>query len=34
MEIKRVIVIWISPTKLLEIRIPIMCRSRGVQVEV
>ena len=34
MEIKRVIVIWISPTELPNIRIPILCRWRGVKVEV
>ena len=34
MEIKRVIVIWISPTELAEIQIPIMCRWRGVKMEV
>ena len=34
MEIKRVIVIWISPTELPEIRIPIMCRWGGEKMEV
>ena len=34
MEIKRVIVIWISPTELPKIWIPILCRWRGVKVEV
>ena len=34
MEIKSVIVLWICPTELLEKRIPIMCRCRGVKMEV
>ena len=34
MEIKRVNIIRISPTELLEIRITIMCRWRGVKMEV
>jgi len=34
MEIKRVIVIRISPTELLEMRIPIICHWRGVKLEV
>ena len=34
MEIKRVILIWICPTELPEIRIPIMRRWKGVKVVV
>ena len=34
MEIKRVIVICISAIELPELRIPIMCRWRGLQMEV
>ena len=34
MEINRVIVLRMCPTELPEIRIPIMCRWRGVKMEV
>ena len=34
MEIKRVILVWIYPTELPEIRIPLMCRWRGIKKEV
>jgi len=34
MEIKGFIVIWISPTMLPEIQISIMCRWRGIKMEV
>ena len=33
-EIKRVILLWICPTKFPKIRIPIICRWRGVKKEV
>ena len=33
-KIKRVIVIWIWPTELPEIRIPIMFRQKGVKMEI
>jgi len=33
-ELEGYIVIWICPNQILEMRIPIMCRWRGVKMEV